>query len=107
MNTFGTVYMSTVGCGIVYGRISGSSDPITTTAPDSNVMWGDVDVNGFVELTDAILLARAVGGDSGSSLSVQGRINAAVAGNAQLSAADTAKLLKYLGGSITLAQLAP
>ncbi len=107
MNTFGMVYMSTVGCGIVYGRISGSSDPITTTAPDSNVMWGDVDVNGFVELTDAILLARAVGGDSGSSLSVQGRINAAVAGNAQLSAADTAKLLKYLGGSITLAQLAP
>ncbi|MCQ2468490.1 MAG: 1,4-beta-glucanase [Ruminococcus sp.] len=33
MNEFGTVYMSTVGCGIVYGRLSdGKTQPITTTA---------------------------------------------------------------------------
>ena len=32
MDEFGTVYMSTVGCGIVYGRISdGSPKPVTTT----------------------------------------------------------------------------
>lgn len=35
MNTFGTVYMSTVGCGIIKGEISGAEDPIivTTTTP--------------------------------------------------------------------------
>ena len=35
MNTFGTVYMSTVGCGIVYMKLSDSTDPkpTTTTTP--------------------------------------------------------------------------
>ncbi len=34
MNTFGTVYMSTVGCGIVVGKVTGSEDPkpVTTEA---------------------------------------------------------------------------
>jgi len=31
MNEFGTVYMSTVGCGIIYGRIAGQEKPPTTT----------------------------------------------------------------------------
>ena len=31
MNTFGTVYMSTVGCGIVVGKVSGSEDPKPVT----------------------------------------------------------------------------
>ncbi|MBP0967158.1 MAG: 1,4-beta-glucanase [Oscillospiraceae bacterium] len=32
MSTFGKVYMSTVGCGIVYGEITGTSKPPVTTA---------------------------------------------------------------------------
>ena len=31
MNTFGTVYMSTVGCGIVVGKVNGSEDPKPVT----------------------------------------------------------------------------
>ena len=37
MDEFGKVYMSTVGCGIVYGQIAGSKPPVTTTtAPISS-----------------------------------------------------------------------
>jgi hypothetical protein len=37
MNDFGTVYMSTVGCGIVYGTLSGEVPPTTTEEPTTEV----------------------------------------------------------------------
>jgi hypothetical protein len=97
MNEFGTVYMSTVGCGIVYGKLSDtasvepttsavtttakvttttaktttvktttttkvkattttSTKPVTTTTTttDSDYLWGDADVNGVVNISDAV-----------------------------------------------------
>lgn len=51
MNEFGTVYMSTVGCGIVYGRIG--SEIQKPTLPDNGV-WGDADGSGEVEIADAV-----------------------------------------------------
>lgn len=52
MNTFGTVYMSTVGMGIVYGKLSSE-----TTTPD---IMGDVNGNGTVEIADLIMLKKHI-----------------------------------------------
>lgn len=48
MNTFGTVYMSTVGMGIVYGQISNSTPAIL----------GDIDGNGSVTIVDMVLMIK-------------------------------------------------
>ena len=70
MNEFGTVYMSTVGCGIVYGKLSEepippetgetteeTSDIIPTESfnPD-DLLYGDVDLDGRVSSTDIVVL---------------------------------------------------
>ena len=50
MNTFGTVYMSTVGMGIVYGR------EVSETQPED--VLGDVNGNGVVDIADIITLKK-------------------------------------------------
>ena len=122
MNEFGKLYMSTVGCGIICGWISGTGPAVTTgtttgttsgstsgttTTVSSKPYYGDVDCNGAIELRDAVMLAKAASGDSESQLSVQGRRNAAVCGNENISQADISKLLNYLAGCITQEELAP
>jgi len=59
---------------------------------------GDVDCNGAVELTDAIMLARAIG--STATLSAQGAINADLDGTVGLNGTDLSILLQYLSGKI-------
>lgn len=60
MNEFGKLYMSTVGCGIVYGELSkGGSDP--DPVPDPDILYGDANCNGEVRLSDAILVMQAIG----------------------------------------------
>lgn len=55
MNEFGKLYMSTVGCGIVYGELStGGSDP-------ADILYGDANCDGEVRLSDAILIMQAIG----------------------------------------------
>ena len=95
MNEFGTVYMSTVGCGIVYMQSAGGTDPKptttttttttttdetttttsgtgtttsdtatttsgtgTTTSGDTNDLIGDTNLDGKVDLLDAIYLNK-------------------------------------------------
>ncbi len=146
MNTFGTVYMSTVGCGIVVGKVSGSEDPkpvttettkdttatttttttttgkitttkdtSTTTLPDtttsytnttasgkettvtqepSDVLLGDTNLDGRVDVTDAVLLNKAVAG--AVTLQAQALLNADCDSNSELSSADGIALLKFL-----------
>lgn len=81
MDEFGTVYMSTVGCGIVYGKLSNntSTPPVTTTTPtvtttskpavtttaktttasnvSEEIMYGDINGDKSVDLTDLTTLA--------------------------------------------------
>ncbi len=111
MDEFGKVYMSTVGCGIICGYLSGS-EPVSssttttsTTGGSTKVMWGDADCNSAVELRDAILMAKAVSG--AAELSVQGKRNASVCGKDNLSNDDLVKLLKFLSGAIEYSELAP
>lgn len=118
MNEFGKMYMSTVGCGIICGWISGTEPQTSSTTASSTsgsstsgtttgstVKWGDTDCNGTVELKDAVLLAKALSG--AADLSVEGRRNAAVCGNDALSGADLTKILKHLAGILTATELAP
>lgn len=105
MNEFGKVYMSTVGCGIVYGEISdGNTDPkpqptttttskknddntttTTTAKPNDKVdkvtLWGDADVNGEVNINDTVLIMQSIANPDKYSLSEQGALNADVIDN--------------------------
>ncbi len=93
MNEFGKIYMSTVGCGIIYGEVGNgeveptdptepttettTTEPTTTeeptTAPtteptevvtnppytgNEELLYGDVDVNGAIELADLTALSK-------------------------------------------------
>ena len=86
MDEFGKVYMSTVGCGIVYGQIAGSKPPTTTTtkvtttkltttttkstvtttaattptATDKDYKAGDANCDGGVDLSDVAMIMQAL-----------------------------------------------
>ncbi len=99
MNEFGKVYMSTVGCGIVYGELSDGSDP----KPD--VVYGDANCNGEVRLNDAVLIMQAIGnpdvyginGSDKSHITKKGIDNGDVANRGDgLTNADALSIQKYL-----------
>lgn len=99
MNEFGTMYMSTVGCGIVYGKLSTNTDEPTTapttvptTAPttdpatdpttepttiEGDVLYGDADCNAAVEIADVVAIMVHLT-TPGGTLTVQGLNNADV-----------------------------
>ncbi|MCM1505906.1 MAG: 1,4-beta-glucanase [Ruminococcus flavefaciens] len=89
MNEFGTVYMSTVGCGIVYGEVSDGSDPKPTTKPTTkptgtgsdDILWGDANEDGKVSLADAVLIMQALSNPNQYKLTKQGEKNADVVEN--------------------------
>ncbi len=94
MNEFGKVYMSTVGCGIVYGKLSdGTAKPPVTTATttkstttttkatttstskkadttttsakgDDKVVYGDSNCDNDVTMADAVLIMQAIANPS-------------------------------------------
>ena len=97
MNEFGTVYMSTVGCGIVYMKDTGEVKPITTTTTttevttettttttsittgssiiiDPNALYGDINVDDKISLSDVILLNKYIANTYEPT--EQGKINA-------------------------------
>lgn len=77
MNEFGTVYMSTAGCGIVYGRLTdkipetstNSSSESTGETDQPKIIWGDTDASGKVEISDAAKIMSYVANPEKYSLS--------------------------------------
>ena len=113
MKTFGKVYMSTVGCGIVYGEISdGTEEPVETTTTTTSgtdhpdVRWGDADCNDEVDVLDAVLLARVAAEDIKCGITDQGKINSDVTHDGTIKTDDLTKLLKFLAGLLTQQDLA-
>jgi len=99
MNEFGKVYMSTVGCGIVYGELSDGSDP------KPEILYGDADCDGQVLLNDAVLVMQAIGnpdaygvkGTDKTHITAKGLDNADVANRGDLlTNADALAIQKYL-----------
>ena len=113
MTTFGKIYMSTVGAGIVYGQIGSASDitpnpdPDPDPNPDPDTIWGDADCDGTVKINDVVLLNRVIGEDPQAKITTQGMANSKVTGNASVAATDASKILQYLAGMITAKELAP
>ncbi|MBP1565040.1 MAG: 1,4-beta-glucanase [Oscillospiraceae bacterium] len=112
MNTFGTYYMSTVGMGIMYhtnafGSVSGpqtppqtteptTTTPTTTAPPQSNEkIYGDLDGNKIVDLTDLTLLSLHLIGDK--VITDKAILELAdVNGNDEVNLADMAHLKQYI-----------
>ncbi|MDE7121716.1 MAG: 1,4-beta-glucanase [Oscillospiraceae bacterium] len=107
MNEFGKLYMSTVGCGIVYGELSGSPEnPPKPTEPDvsepdssdssepSGILWGDANEDGEVDIADVVKMNRVyVGVDE---VTAQGLKNADVDLSGKIELADSMNVLKLL-----------
>lgn len=84
------------------GTVPSGEGSVTTTTPEPTkpkVHRGDVDVNGEVELEDAVLLAKSVAGITGVSVTAQGRLNADCNDDGDVGSDDLTILLKYLAGS--------
>lgn len=71
----------------------------TTTAAVSGTVHGDLDCNGYAELTDAVLLAKAAAGLE-VSLSAEGRRNAECDGIDGITGGDLRVLLQFIAGAI-------
>lgn len=113
MNTFGTVYMSTVGCGIVYGRLLSDEggEIITTTTTEAGAeatLYGDANCDNEVKMSDIILMTKVL--NDAETLTAQGKINANVnlsAGDENVTASDVSKILTYISGQIQYEDLIP
>ena len=97
MDEFGTVYMSTVGAGIVCGKLSdgttppATTPPVTTTAPPAattappaatttqpvgKAVYGDANCDGKITIADATAILQHLGNNDDYALSAQGLLNA-------------------------------
>lgn len=74
-----------------------TSEPLP---PVSEGQRGDADCNGFVELEDAVLLAKVIAQAEGASITTQGSVNADVDDTAGIGNGDLIRLLQYLSGAI-------
>ncbi|MCR4646370.1 MAG: 1,4-beta-glucanase [Oscillospiraceae bacterium] len=112
MDEFGKVYMSTVGCGIVYGEVTGSEKPQPSTQPteatqpkteptdkteatsDGKILYGDVDCSGKVDIVDVITLNKNL--MVGEAITADGKKNADVDNSGTIDETDALNILKYV-----------
>ena len=72
-------------------------------APDAvttETFYGDADVNGKIELADAVLIAKSMGSVSGNLLTVQGRRNADVKLDDTIDEKDLVLMLRFFANLI-------
>ena len=105
MNEFGTVFMSTVGAGIVCGRLSGATPPTTKpTDPSSSTtdktVYGDANCDGKVEIADATLILQFLTNKDEYKLTEQGMKNADVIGNGDGVTAQDALTIQQVDAGI-------
>lgn len=114
MNTYGTVYMSSVGMGIVYGKI-GSDTPnppvtttTTTTTSTSVNYYGDVNCDNKISIADLVFMARYVAEDAEMTpLSAQGILNADCVTDSKINSQDITALARCLAHLIPESALGP
>ena len=100
MDEFGTVFMSTVGAGIVCGRLSDTPVENPTTAPTTkptetgDKLIGDANCDGSVDLADATAIIQHIGNEARYALSEQGFINADCTDDGKVTGADALAIQK-------------
>lgn len=77
-------------------QVWGTAPASAPVNPTGKLHYGDVDCNGVVDLSDAILTARYVAEDATVVVSQQGVLNADCAKNGMIDAADLTRILQYL-----------
>ena len=136
MNEFGKIYMSTVGCGIIYGEISDSPTPptptttVATTAgtptttttvttiviptgatkPSSSVeasMYGDVNVDGEVTVSDVVKLNMYLLNNEQNPVSDQGLANADCVYDNTIDTSDSSIIMNYVAMMVSYDKLGP
>ncbi len=110
MNEFGKVYMSTVGCGIVYGKLADGTSVTpqpatqaatkpqpttqaptkapTTSAGSGKTFYGDANVDGKVNVSDAVAVLQYAANRNKYPLDPQGLVNADVDGETGITGSD-------------------
>ncbi len=79
-----------------YYIYDGSARPGTEVSGAENVLRGDTDCSGTVNIADAVMLARFLAEDSEITVTAEGKRNAELDGKAGLTADDSAVLLQML-----------
>ena len=82
---------------IEHGEIIGQIPvKVSDASSQTQMLPGDVDGSGDVNVADAVLLARLLAEDKDISIGAQGKINANVNGDANLDSEDMTAILEYL-----------
>ncbi len=71
-----------------------ATDAEDPTAPSDDLLYGDVDLNGKVEITDVIALSKSLMG--GGALETQAATNADVDANGNVNTTDALNIMKFL-----------
>ena len=79
--------------------------PKQTQAPLTATLWGDIDLSGDVDVSDAVLAARYSVGDR-VNVKEQGIVNADVTHDGVVKNDDVLKLVRFCAGYLTRADLA-
>lgn len=120
MNEFGTVYMSTVGCGIVYGKLSETPGPKPTDPTDTSdtnpsssfdpddLIYGDVNNDDLVNSTDIVVLNKYL--ISNVTYPLQNEAAYAKADtvyDGEINSKDSMAIINYVLQTLTLDDLGP
>ena len=109
MDEFGTVFMSTVGAGIVCGKLSAGTEPPTstenpttkpTTPPAEDILCGDANNDGVVSIADAAAIYQYLANPDKYTMSAQGKANADADGKSGITASDALAIQKLDAGII-------
>ena len=84
----------------VDGATDPGSDPGDDPGQSSASLYGDVDCDGKVKISDVVLLSRFVN-EEAVTIKSEGKKNAEVTGDGELSAEDVTAILKYIARLIT------
>ncbi len=67
---------------------------------ETDILWGDADVDGDVDVKDVVLASQSVSG--ASTLTAQGKLNADVDQDDSITLTDALNILRYLAGVVEL-----
>ena len=137
MQEFGKVYMSTVGCGIVYGALADSTKPpVTATTPaqttktttskttakttettsakittkimaDPDIVWGDATCDASVDVSDCVLISKFAVEYKSVKITDAGLRNSDVTHDGNVTSDDVSLILQYIARIIPASGLEP